>query len=66
MCFFGACPEAMRELQRSTLVKVEVVMLAKDVGGDNGCEVAAVLLIVHAVLDIHEPLGICIALQQTY
>ncbi len=50
---------------RSTLVEVEVVVLAKDIGGDNGCEVAAVLLIVHAVLNIHEPLRIGIALQRT-
>lgn len=49
----------------STLVKVEVVILPKDVGGDDRGEVAAVLFIVHAILHVHEPLCVCVALQST-
>ena len=53
----------MMRSQGRTVFQVEVVVLAKDVGRDDRREVAAVLRVVHAVLHIHQALGVCVALR---
>ena len=44
------------------VLQVEVVVLAEDVGGDDGGVVAPVLGLVHAVLDVDHALGVGVAL----
>jgi hypothetical protein len=50
-------------LQALTVFQVIVVVRAKDVGGDDCGEVAAILFLVQPVLHVNHALGICVALQ---
>jgi hypothetical protein len=60
------CMETSRG-QHFTLVETEVIKFSIDVGGNHRCELTSILLMVHAVLNVHKPLCICIALgKRTY